>query len=212
MATRINQDGQPVVSAFCARMVTDRQIDELIGLCKGVIADGALNQQEAEFICEWLKTNREAAKRWPGDVIYDRVARALEDGKLSAEEEAELVPLLLDFTGGRNIDPDAASMSTTLPLDSSPPTIRFDGRLFCLTGKFMYGCRTECAIAVVDRGGDIKAAPTQRTDYLVVGDIGSRDWVHSTYGRKIEKAVELREAGHPIAIVSEQHWVKHLGR
>src|SRR5881394_940824 len=73
VSTNLDEHGQPTVSAYCARMVTDRQIDELIGLCKGVIADGVLNQQEAEFLRDWLKSNRAAAKRWPGDVIYDRI-------------------------------------------------------------------------------------------------------------------------------------------
>ena len=193
-------------------MVTDRQIDELIGLCKGVIADGVLNQQEAEFLRDWLKSNRAAAKRWPGDVIYDRIGRALKDGVLDPEEEAELVPLLLDFTGGKNTDPESSSKSTKLPIDEPPPTLRFDGRVFCLTGKFIYGCRSECEIAVLDRGGEVKSSPTQQTDYLVVGDIGSRDWVHSTFGRKIERAVEMRDQGHRIAVISEQHWVSFLTR
>jgi hypothetical protein len=35
--------------------------------------------------------------------------------------------------------------------------------------------------------------------------------VHSTFGRKIEKAVEMRNKGVPIAIVGKQHWVAQMG-
>jgi hypothetical protein len=45
---------------------------------------------------------------------------------------------------------------------------------------------------------------------LVVGTIRSRDWLHSTHGRKIEHAVELAGQNHPIAIVSEEHWANNL--
>ncbi len=41
--------------------------------------------------------------------------------------------------------------------------------------------------------------------YLAVGSVGNR-----TYGTKIMKAVELREAGASIAIVGEDHWQKML--
>jgi len=46
---------------------------------------------------------------------------------------------------------------------------------------------------------------------LIVADMGSRDWIHSTHGRKIEKAMEVKSSGNLIAIISEEHWVKHLG-
>ena len=34
--------------------IDDRQIDTLIGLGKGIIADGKVNQLEAEFLQNWL--------------------------------------------------------------------------------------------------------------------------------------------------------------
>lgn len=50
---------------------------------------------------------------------------------------------------------------------------------------------------------------TRRTSYLVIGTFGSRDWVHTAFGRKIEKAVSYREAV-PLRIVAEEHWVRTL--
>lgn len=58
---------------------------------------------------------------------------------------------------------------------------------------------------MTQRGGAI-ASVSKKLDYLVIGEIGSRDWIHSTHGRKIEKAVELRNGGARLAIVSERHW------
>lgn len=42
---------------------------------------------------------------------------------------------------------------------------------------------------------------SEKVHYLVVGSVGNEQWRHSTYGTKIMKAVELREAGASIAIV-----------
>ncbi len=44
----------------------------------------------------------------------------------------------------------------------------------------------------------------------VIGAIGSRDWIHSTHGRKIERAVELREQGTGIYILSEEYWADSI--
>ncbi|MNE70663.1 DNA polymerase III subunit epsilon [compost metagenome] len=69
-----------------------------------------------------------------------------------------------------------------------------------------YGPRKDCEALVIDRGGQIGAGVSKKIHYLVVGTIGNEQWLHSTYGTKIKKAVELREAGAPLAIVSEEHW------
>ena len=44
---------------------------------------------------------------------------------------------------------------------------------------------------------------TQKTDYLIVGNEGNPCWAFSCYGRKVEKAVELRKKGSNIQIINE---------
>lgn len=44
----------------------------------------------------------------------------------------------------------------------------------------------------------------------MIGYVGSRDWIHSSYGRKIEKAMEITRKGGNLAIVSEEWWVHSL--
>jgi len=39
-----------IFTRFNRKNIQDRQIDTLIGLCKGITADGNVNQQKAEFI------------------------------------------------------------------------------------------------------------------------------------------------------------------
>ena len=102
------------------------------------------------------------------------------------------------------------NFSTALPLTLPAPTIHFPQRHFCLTGKFVYGTRQQCEGAIVAKGGRVQKAPTGETNYLVIGTVGSTDWIHSTYGRKVEAAVACQERGYSIAIVSEEHWMTYL--
>lgn len=208
----MNQDshGQPINKFYNAARLNDRKIDELIGLCKGVLADGEVSQFEIEFLQTWLRNNLEISGHWPANVLYKRIEEMLEDNVLDVEEQKELLLTLADLTGEPSIHESVPSMSTSLPLTTPYPEIDFDGRVFCLTGKFVTGSRKMCESLVLEKNGSLKKSPTLDTDFLVIGLVGSSDWIHSTHGRKIEKAVDLQERGNHIAIVSEEHWVQFL--
>ncbi len=45
-------------------------------------------------------------------------------------------------------------------------------------------------------------------DYLVIGTYVTDSWMHESYGRKIEKAMNYRAAGVPINIVTEERWAE----
>src|SRR5690606_30163111 len=100
--------------------------------------------------------------------------------------------------------------ATKLPLDDPAPEIVFGGTEFVFTGRFVWGTRAACESPVTSRGGKAGSGITKRTDVLVLGDLGSRDWAHTSFGRKIQRAVEYRSAGIPIRIVDEQHWCTYL--
>lgn len=208
-ASALDDHGQPVNRRLNYRKIEDRQIDELIGMCKMAIGDGHVDMAEVKALLSWLENNQEASDRWPANVLHDRIANILEDGIVDQEEEGELIDLLMQVTG-QPIDKTLAQMSSTLPLCRPFPEIAFADRNFCLTGKFFYGPRKHCEKAIEELGGHSASSPSGKTDYLVIGMIGSTDWIHSTHGRKIEAAVELRETGKKIRIVSEEHWTKYL--
>ena len=135
----------------------------------------------------------------------------LADDILDPDEQRELLTLLSDLTGeAESVQYEAPSLSTHLPLTDPLPEVSFANRVFCFTGKFIHGTRRECDAEVVSRGGAAKSSPTRTTDYLVIGHLGSTDWIHSSHGRKIERAVELAQGGHPIQLISEPHWVQFV--
>jgi len=205
-----DENGQPRNLAFNAQQRTDREIDELLGLCKGVLADGVINQEEAEFLQSWLNLNRESHDSWPANVLYERISVMLADHRLEEHEEKELLQLLVQVAGGNAGRLNVHSLSAGLPLNDPVPRVEFSGRSFCFTGKFIFGSRNKCHGEVENRGGFARDAIKQDLSYLVIGIVGSRDWRHSTFGRKIEKAVEYRNNGVPLAIVSEEHFIKSL--
>ncbi len=208
----LDAHGQPLEIAFRSEAVVDRQIDELLGIVKGVVSDGNVNQAEATFLLRWLENNRQASHLWPAKVIYSRLYRALEDDHLDAEEEKEILGLLNQVVGGTDCIDNEASLSTSLPFTQPAPEIIFAHKHFCFTGKFFSGTRKWCQREVEAHGGLIIKGVVRELNYLVIGEIGSRDWIHSTHGRKIEKAVRFNERRARINIVSEQHWAVYLAR
>ncbi len=209
MATH-DRNGQPTNAALNKRGRTVREVDELIGLCKGIVADGVINSEEALFLQDWLEHNRESRGVWPASVLYPRIQSMLADGTLDNEEERELLGLLVQVSGGNPKFLDAHSLTSTLPLNSPIPSIVIPGNSFCFTGKLLYGSRTHCEEEISSRGGKILGGVSQDLNFLVIGLIGSRDWVHSTFGRKIEKAVAYRSKGVSLSIVAEEHFVNAL--
>jgi NAD-dependent DNA ligase len=205
-------DGQPIAKSFNHQRVRDSRLDELMGICRGVLADGTLVIEEARYVLDWLERNSAARETFVGRELHAMLLRSLEKGVLMPEHEEALVTLLMKIIGGTPADPSAASMSSSVPLDDPPPAVRFADRAFCFTGKFGYGTRDECQKAVLSLGGSVHDNPKLGTDYLVIGDIGSRDWAHSAMGRKIERAVQLRENGQPIGIVGEAIWAAAMDK
>lgn len=188
--------------------IDSRQIDELIGLARGLIADGAINQGEVEFLQKWLVANLGISNHPILRVLYGRVNAILADGVVDEEEKAELLDTLNRFS---NFDFEIGETlkSTTLPLCSPPPVLAFAGKNYCFTGTFNFGQRKDCERAIIGRGGSAGSL-TQKTDFLVIGIYATESWKHSSFGHKIMKAVEMRDRGAPIRIVSEEHWVAHL--
>ena len=72
---------------------------ELIGLCRGVIADGTINLAEAEYIQQWLGERSNLLDTRPASELYNMLSKVLEDGVLSAEEEQELSGMLEEIVG-----------------------------------------------------------------------------------------------------------------
>jgi NAD-dependent DNA ligase len=196
-------------NVYSNERISLRQIDELIGLARGVCADGVLNDSEIEFLEKWLVISADLSGQPVIARLYQLVEEMLRDGCVDEDERTQLFETLsalsdTTFELGEVLKP------TTLPLCSPPPDVSFAGRRFCFTGTFNLGRRQDCERAVDERRG-FAGTLTQDTDYLVIGAYVTDSWRHSSFGNKIIKAVDMRDTkGIPISIISEQHWSKYL--
>jgi NAD-dependent DNA ligase len=188
--------------------ITSRQIDELVGLARGVAADGLINQAEVEFLQKWLAANMAISNQPMIARLYTRINDVLADGIADEEECTDLLDTLNSFSN-RDFELGEVMKSTTLPLCEPAPLLEFTGHRYCFTGTFNFGSRKECEATVTWRGGTCGSL-TQKTNVLVIGMYATESWKHSSFGNKIVKAVDFRASGIPISIVSEEHWHSHL--
>ncbi len=188
--------------------IASRQIDELIGLCRGLAADGQINQLEAEFLQKWLAANEVICGHPVMQTLYCRVSEVLKDGHLDGEEAKDLLSVM-DQLSSRDFEHGEILKSSDLPLCDPLPDLIFDNKQYCFTGTFNFGRRNICEAAVVKKGA-ICGSLTKKTQVLVIGVYATESWKHSSFGNKIIKACEMRDSGVPISIVSENHWIKYL--
>lgn len=187
--------------------IQDRQIDTLIGLSKGLTADGIINQDEADFLYSWLIQNQAASGNPLIQNLLLKVDAMLADGQLDAEESAELFSILHSISGEVS-EIGELSKTTYLPVNAPAPKIFFENNSFLFTGTCAFGTRKQCQEIVESLGGLNAGSVTKSLNYLVLGTYVTDSWAHETFGRKIEKAIEYRNAGVPLYMVSEEHWLK----
>jgi len=206
-------NGQPIRMFKALRENNEaKAIDQLSGICSGILADGVVNDQEVRFFAGWVRKHASLEPVWPFTDILARIERIFADGKCTDDERDELKEIMEGLCGRSAPSTDGETYSTTLPFNIPPPEpIVFQQHAFNITGKFAFGSRRKVMDAIHAKGGTaIDASPTRDSHYLVVGVFASRDWIHSNYGRKIEKAIELRDAGSGLVIVSEEHWKRFV--
>jgi hypothetical protein len=196
---------------FHAERVQHRNYEELVGLCKGIIADGSVNQKEAEFLLNWIQTHPDAAALFPANILADRLLAMLADKSLDAEEADELLALLSEMTGEKGQQGKGA-MPTGLAFNDPMPPLSFSVNTFVLTGTFQSGLRRNIEQKLTELGASIGNNVVKSPCCLVVGSLVTESWIHSTHGRKLEKAVAYRAEGCPVTIVSEDHLWNEIER
>ena len=189
---------------FRSAGIDDRQVAELIGIARGLLADGSLNDSEIQFLRKWLVASEGITGNPLLVDITNHVEDVLADGIVTPEERSGLMRML-DNLCNNDFEIGEALKPGNLPLCSPPPVLYFSGERYCFTGTFTFGQRKDCEQIVQDRGA-IAGSLTKKTTVLVIGDYATESWAQSSFGRKIEKAVTMRTSGVPIHIVAEKHW------
>lgn len=208
------------------RVRKTRSLDELVGLCQGVIADGLLVKGEADFLLRWLQSH--AAVHVDDDIamLANRLADALQDGVIDDDEERDLLEAIMGIAMPVDLPPwevvqarrehpavpSVRKLIAALPfIDASAP-LSLSGNIVVVTGVFKYGPRDVVANALRRAGAVMGDNFTRSTRYLAVGTLGSADWRATSAGRKIEAAIAAKAKGQEIDLVSEEHLLSHIDR
>ncbi|MDM5333400.1 BRCT domain-containing protein [Ureibacillus composti] len=190
--------------------VVTSSLQELHGIIHGIMADNSINETEIIRLFDWMEDREFLKGFYPFDEIYSLLIAIKNDGHISEDEINMLKAYLGNFIDTRssyNINEteleDLQNKYSVNGICAVCPEIIIENRTFSFTGTSSKAKRNEIAEIITNLGGTFNNNVTQKTDYLIVGDNGNPCWAFSCYGRKVEKAVDLRKNGQPIVIVHE---------
>jgi len=228
----INEIVKTVKYAFEFGTVTDDSIQDILWLCKnfktenqyynaiqsdlqrlhgmmvGIAADGLIEKDELLNLEGWLEDHEELTGSWPYDEITSLIVEVLEDGVIDSDEHELLLTYFNDFkkhSGLPDVELDIQTDELTVGgICAIDPKIEFSGKRFCFTGTSNQASLEEIEEKIKNLGGEFDKMVNEMTHFLIVGAEGNPFWAFSTYGRKIEKTLELRKQGHKIMIIHEK--------
>lgn len=193
-----------------AQRAVEQGLAEMVGLVRGVIADGRVSQDEAERLSEWAKDHPEVAIRYPANLLSRRLERIFMDGRVDAAERRRLGSMLTQLAENPGGLAAGFALATDLPLTYPPPEVVFEGHTFVFGGDMAYGPTHACEREVSELGGMCEHAVSRRTNYVVIGALAATDWSQSDFGALIDEVVQYRGRGVPIAVISEEQWAAAL--
>lgn len=187
------------------RATADMQ--RLHSLVAGIGSDGLVSVDEIRGLSAWLQENEHLKTCWPYDEIESLVTGVLTDGKIDPKEHAVLMSFFGEFVAVLDnktvVNPHFIDGTSLVGLCAVCPEIQFADSVFCITGASHKYSRQDFEALIAELGGTATGSVSKKVHYLVVGAEGNPCWAYACYGRKVERAVELRKEGHPIAIVHE---------
>lgn len=207
---RVNTTPSPGTRA--RRLREQRRIEqglaEMMGLVRGVIADGRVSAEEAGRLTQWAREQPDVAERWPANLLARRLEKIQRDGKLDARERAHLEATLGQMA--RNPSGLGFALATDLPVDVPAPEVVFEGRTFVFAGELGYGPSRSCEREVIELGGQCERAVSRRTDYVVLGSLSADEWSQDALGPVLDAVAQYRARGVPIFVISEEVWAEAL--
>ena len=177
-------------------------IQRLHGLLQGILADGVLTDLEIRNLYKWVIDNDHLKGCYPFDEIESLLTSVLADGKVDDQEQMQLKTFFQEFAGSSSNE-SSTKQFTISGVCASCPKIEFEDKVFCLTGESKKASRNDIINDIRDIGGTVIGNIRQNLDYLIVCAEGNSCWAFSCYGRKIEKALDLRKKGFRISLVHE---------
>ena len=203
---------------LCSRYAYDKDyydeitstLQVLCGIVHGMLADKELNDREIYALSNWVSANDFLKGCYPFDEIESLLTSILSDHVITNDEREALMAFLgnlVEFKDSYNLtEPDFVALREkhcVAGICAVCPNIVISGSTFCFTGASYKCTRDDLAAAITERGGIFRNNVSSKTTYLIVGNAGNPCWSYACYGRKIEKAMQLRKEGKHVQIVNE---------
>lgn len=200
-------------------------VRRLHGIISGALSDNIITVDELKGLNDWMMDYEHLNDFWSFNDLRKLIKKVLKDGIIDDEEQVLLKDFFKDFIEQSIENPiihDEEYMSELYVISPSPifkplssicdndPTIIFKKRKFCFTGPAVTGKRTDLHAIVENLGGIPQKNVVKDLDYLVIGGQSSPAWIYSTYGRKIESAIQIREKYGKICIIREYDFSKAI--
>lgn len=186
---------------------TTADLQRLHGVLGGIVADGHITESELRGLSTWLQDHEHLKTCWPYDEIDSLVVGVMRDQKIDPEEHKLLKDFFAEFTAvldDRTITSPLISESANIAgLCAVCPEIEFAASTFCFTGASSKYTRRELEATVERLGGSFAPNVSKSVRYLIIGADGNPCWAYACYGRKVEKAVELRKKGARVLLIHE---------
>jgi hypothetical protein len=210
----LSEDEHKDIVWLCDRLRSSTYFDvitadmqRLQAIVGAIAADGEVTAEELRGLSKWLTDHEHLKTCWPYDEIDSVVTSILADGRVDDEEHRLVHRFFSEFTAVLDertiVSPPISENATLTGLCAVCPEISFPDSTFCFTGESSKYSRSELAAFARDLGGSVLSGVSGKLNYLVIGADGNPCWAYACYGRKVEKAVELRKQGKPIVIVHE---------
>lgn len=210
----LTQDEHDDIVWLCERLrsteyfnKTTADLQRLHAILGGIVADGQITEDELQGLFTWLQDHEHLKTCWPYDEIDSLIVGVMKDKKIDPSEQALLKGFFSEFIAimdDRTItNPVVSDGTNVVGLCAVCPEIEFTSSTFCFTGASSRYTRKELAATVERLGGTFVPNVTKSVRYLIIGADGNPCWAYACYGRKVEKAVELRKAGLRVLIVHE---------
>ena len=138
-----------------------------------------------------------------------RLAIILEDGIITDEEREDLLSTVRQVTGTDTDESGLSYEASTEVWEDSVDELKLARSIFCLTGDCVSGDRESVDALLRLLGAETNSSINKNINYLVIGTLASRDWLYTSHGRKIEKALLLKREGNDIKVITERTLLKH---
>lgn len=186
---------------------TTADIQRLHAILGSIAADGIITEAELRGLSDWLSDHEHLKTSWPYEEVGSLITGILSDKKIDNTEQNLLKDFFTEFTSildSRTIvSPKLTVNGNILGLCAVCPEITFSGSKFCFTGTSHKYTRSEFAGLIKRLGGEVVNSVSAKLNYLIIGADGNPCWAYACYGRKVEKAVELRKSGSHLLLVHE---------